>query len=227
MGGVGTKGRYPTGVSPFLKPPNSEGTHSARQKVSVPSPGFCCPPATVAGIAQGVRILEGQDSQSNYSHGFAADSCPVPNVVGVGVGLSRLPCPCRLPWPGTAFLLNELSPQGCGTWGQAKTQLLGPGPLTGNLRTCPWLILLGPQSCPLHMEAGARLSHPGSGPWEPNKNQQERELVGMGPGQQWEGWIPGVVGCRPSQLSWPLPPWGSLMLKWLKATASLAPRCPE
>ena len=160
----------------------------------VPTPVFRCPPVTVAGIAQGVQIPGGQDSQSNYSHGFAAGRHSVPNMVGVGVGLSRLPCPCWLPWPGTAFLLNELSPQGCRTWGQAKTQLLGPGPLTGNLRMCPSLILLGPQSCPLHMKTGARPLHPGCGSLTRTSRSEGRWV--MRPGQWGEGMDPRGCGLQ-------------------------------
>ena len=136
------------------------------------------------------------------------------------MGLSRLPCPCWLPWPGTAFLLNELSPQGCRTWGQAKTQLLGPGPLTGNLRMCPSLILLGPQSCPLHMNPGAGPLHPGYG--SPKRTSRSEGRWVIGPGQRGEGMDPRGCGLqtRPEILT-------TASLEPSHAQTFMASRCPE
>lgn len=134
---------------------------------------------------------------SSYSHSLAVGCHTVPDVVGVGVSLSPLPCPCRPPWPGTAFLLNELSPQGHRTWGQAKTQLLGPGLMTGNLRTCPWLLLPGPQSCLLHQSWGQALM---PRQWANGARQEPGGMraAGCGPWARVGCWTPRPLAVDPT-----------------------------
>lgn len=153
---VGTKGRKTHLQSLYCVPVPFEALMTLRGPSQQAEDGLltpgscCCPPATVAGPAQGV-LISGGTGQSERPFPRPCSGQPHNSQHGVGRGgLSPPPCSCWPPWLGTAFLLNEFSPQGCRTWGQAKTQLLGQGPLTRNLRTCPWLLLPGPQSCPQH-----------------------------------------------------------------------------
>lgn len=156
--------------APLGSPHGRKGTHSASRRWG-PGSGFLLLPSNHGGRTSRRCPLLGTGPlerpfprpRSGRPHGSQCG--------GGRVGLSLPPLPQQPPWLGSAFLLNELSPQGRGTWGQAKTQLLGPGPLTGNLRTRPQPLLQGPQSRPLHA-SWARPSCPGSGPWEPNKNPQ-------------------------------------------------------
>lgn len=150
MGGrVGTKERKSTEcllcVGPFLKSPclSHQNMDSWLQLPATLQPQWQI--QTKVSGSLGDRIV-----WSDHSHSLAVGCHTVPNAVGVGVSWSPLPCPCRPPWPRTAFLFNELSPRGHRTWGQAKIQLPGPGPMTRNLRTCPRLLLPGPQSHPRH-----------------------------------------------------------------------------
>lgn len=142
------------------------------------------------------------------------------------MSLSPLPCPCRPPWPRTAFLLNELSPQGHRTWGQAKTQLLGPGLMTGNLRTCPWLLLPGPQSCLLHQSWGQALM---PRQWANGARQEPGGMraAGCGPWARVGCWTPRALAvdptsnfgpCVPRAISYSNPLW----LPAAKSDTSLA-----